>query len=119
MLYGVEFGSESNWSSLSGPEPLSLANETYQYLVFHNPQWDYKTFDPVKDVAVIYQVVTGTGIAEGRALPEFLTPRVRFPRLHKECWMRWRRGGLLVYSPIPLGGSRKRGMTLLGIMGSE
>ncbi|KAK3291435.1 uncharacterized protein B0H64DRAFT_409027 [Chaetomium fimeti] len=28
--------------------------------------------DPVKGAAVIYEVVTGTGVAEGRALPEFL-----------------------------------------------
>lgn len=48
---GLEPGSELGWDTLSGPQPLSLANETYQYLVFQDPSWDYRKFDPVRDVA--------------------------------------------------------------------
>jgi feruloyl esterase len=50
-LWGLEPGSESGWASLSGPQPLGLAVDTYQYLVFNDPQWDYHMLDPVKDVA--------------------------------------------------------------------
>ncbi len=50
-LYGVEPGSESGWASLSGPQPLGLAVDTYQYLVFNDPKWDYHTLDVEKDVA--------------------------------------------------------------------
>jgi feruloyl esterase len=50
-LWGLEPGSESGWASLSGPQPLGLAVDTYQYLVFNNPKWDYHSFDAAKDVA--------------------------------------------------------------------
>jgi feruloyl esterase len=50
-LYGLEPGSESGWASLSGPKPLGLAVDTYQYLVFNDPKWDYLSFDPTRDVA--------------------------------------------------------------------
>ncbi len=49
-LWGVEPGSEIGWSSLSGPQPLGLAVDTYQYLVFKDPKWDYHAFDAEKDV---------------------------------------------------------------------
>jgi feruloyl esterase len=50
-LYGLEPGSETGWATLSGPKPLGLALDTYQYLVFNDPKWDYLTFDASKDVA--------------------------------------------------------------------
>ena len=56
-LYGLEPGSETGWASLSGPKPLGLAVDTYQYLVFNNPQWDYLTLDPAKDVATADKVI--------------------------------------------------------------
>ena len=48
---GLERGSEMGWATLSGPKPMALAAETYQYLVFHDPNWDYKTFDAARDIA--------------------------------------------------------------------
>jgi feruloyl esterase len=48
---GLERGSELGWATLSGPKPMALAAETYQYLVFKNPSWDYLKFDPARDIA--------------------------------------------------------------------
>jgi feruloyl esterase len=48
---GLERGSELGWATLSGPAPMALAAETYQYLVFHDPNWDYLNFDPARDIA--------------------------------------------------------------------
>ena len=53
---GLERGSELGWATLSGPKPMALANETYQYLVFKNPKWDYLTFDPARDIALADKV---------------------------------------------------------------
>jgi feruloyl esterase len=53
---GLERGSELGWATLSGPQPMALAAETYQYLVFKNPNWDYLTFDPVRDIALADKV---------------------------------------------------------------
>ncbi len=50
VLWGLDPGSEAGWASLSGPQPLGIALETYQYLVYKDPKWDYKTLDPAKDV---------------------------------------------------------------------
>ncbi len=41
LFPGLERGSELGWATLSGPKPMALAAETYQYLVFKNPKWDY------------------------------------------------------------------------------
>jgi len=47
---GLEPGSETGWEMLAGPQPMSYAIEVYQDLVFQFLHWDYKTFDPAKDV---------------------------------------------------------------------
>jgi feruloyl esterase len=49
-LWGLEPGSEAGWASLSGPQPLGIALETYQYLVYKDPKWDFHSLDPAKDV---------------------------------------------------------------------
>jgi feruloyl esterase len=47
---GLEPGSEMGWATLSGPKPMDLAVETYKYLVFQDPKWDYLSFNPEADV---------------------------------------------------------------------
>jgi feruloyl esterase len=39
------------WSTLVGPRAMSLAVETYQYLVFKDPAWDYRAIDAQPDFA--------------------------------------------------------------------
>ena len=48
---GLERGSELGWSTLSAQKPMALAAETYAYLVFHDPSWDYLKFDVSRDIA--------------------------------------------------------------------
>jgi feruloyl esterase len=49
---GLERGSEMGWAALAGgPEPFSISVGHFKYVVFNNPQWDYKTLDFDKDVA--------------------------------------------------------------------
>jgi feruloyl esterase len=57
LFPGLERGSELGWATLSGPKPMALADETYRYLVFKNPKWDYRTFDPARDMAIADKVV--------------------------------------------------------------
>jgi feruloyl esterase len=57
---GLEPGSEMGWDTLSGKDPLSLANETYQYLVFQDASWDHRKFDPDHDVAQAEKVIGAT-----------------------------------------------------------
>jgi feruloyl esterase len=43
-------GSELGWAILAGPEPIRYSIETFQYLVFKNPNWDWHQFNPATDI---------------------------------------------------------------------
>ena len=43
-------GSELGWAILAGPEPIRYSTETFQYLVFKDPKWDWHRFDPATDI---------------------------------------------------------------------
>jgi Tannase and feruloyl esterase len=49
---GLEPGSEMGWAGLAGPTPFSAANDHYRFVVFNNPNWDFKTLDFDKDLAL-------------------------------------------------------------------
>jgi feruloyl esterase len=53
-------GSELGWVTHSGPEPSSYAVDIYRHTVFHNPEWDYRTFDLDRDVAFADRVAAAT-----------------------------------------------------------
>ena len=73
MLWGMEPGSESGWASLSGPQPLGIALDTYQYLVFNDPKWDYRTLDPAKDVPAAEKAIGATMNATDPNLKPFFS----------------------------------------------
>jgi len=52
LFHGLARGSERGWNMLSGDAPLSLAAETYGFLVFDDPNWDYREFDAERDFAI-------------------------------------------------------------------
>src|SRR5262249_55015021 len=49
---GFEPGNELGWARmLGGPEPFVTALDQFKYIVFGNPDWDWRTFDLERDVA--------------------------------------------------------------------
>jgi feruloyl esterase len=56
---GLEPGSEPGWSGLAGSSPLIIAATYFKYDVFKNPDWDFKTLDFDKDVAMIDKLDDG------------------------------------------------------------
>ena len=52
-------GSELGWAILAGPEPLRYAVETYQYLVFKDPNWDWHRFNPATDIDLALNIDDG------------------------------------------------------------
>jgi feruloyl esterase len=60
LFPGLEPGSELGWATLSGTQPMALAAETYQYLVFKDPNWDYLKFDAARDMATADKVIGPT-----------------------------------------------------------
>jgi len=56
MFPGFEPGSELGWSGMvAGPEPISIATGFFKYMVFGDPNWDFRTFDVDRDTRVADQ----------------------------------------------------------------
>jgi feruloyl esterase len=47
---GLEPGSELNWQTLGGLEPLGNATEAEKYVIHKDPNWDFHTFDLARDL---------------------------------------------------------------------
>lgn len=47
---GLEPGTELDWKMMvGGPEPGAISNGFFQYMVFDNPSWDFRTFNLQRD----------------------------------------------------------------------
>ncbi len=58
---GYAPGTELAWGGLvGGPEPTSTAIDQFKFVVFKNPNWDWRTFDLDRDVAIADKVDHGT-----------------------------------------------------------
>jgi feruloyl esterase len=49
---GWERGSELGWGVTAGPQPEGPAVDTYRYVVFENPNWDWHTLNFDSDIAL-------------------------------------------------------------------
>jgi len=71
---GLEPGSELGWAALAdGDEPSLYVRETFKYMIFKDPQWDYKTH-PVNfdtDVPLADKLDNGTVTAADANLKPF------------------------------------------------
>ncbi len=52
-------GSEPNWATLAGPEPISTAYEAFKYVVFKDPNWDAGRFNIATDVDAAIKLDAG------------------------------------------------------------
>jgi feruloyl esterase len=48
---GLALGSELDWRIWAGPQPLSIGLDYFRYVVFEDPQWDFRTLDFDRDIA--------------------------------------------------------------------
>jgi feruloyl esterase len=49
---GLEPGAELGWATLAGPEPFAATTDHFKYVVFKDPNWDWKTLNFDSDVAL-------------------------------------------------------------------
>jgi feruloyl esterase len=42
---GLAYGSELGWNTFGGQQPFGIATQMYQFMVFNDPNWDYKTLN--------------------------------------------------------------------------
>ena len=54
---GLEPGSELNWAGpAGGPEPLAVSGDLFKYVVFKDPNWDFRTFDLARDYEAVHKI---------------------------------------------------------------
>jgi feruloyl esterase len=55
-----EPGSELGWSILAGKQAASVASDSFTYVVYKNPAWDWKTMNLDSDVALLDKTENGS-----------------------------------------------------------
>ncbi|MEQ1574467.1 MAG: DUF6351 family protein, partial [Vicinamibacterales bacterium] len=54
---GLEPGSELAWGGpVGGPAPLAVGGDLFKFVVFKNPQWDFRTFDLARDYDAVHAI---------------------------------------------------------------
>ncbi|MBZ5608525.1 MAG: tannase/feruloyl esterase family alpha/beta hydrolase [Acidobacteriia bacterium] len=56
---GLEPGSELAWNVLAGPRPFGIGDDHFKYVVFKDPNWDYRTLNFDSDVALAEKTDNG------------------------------------------------------------
>jgi feruloyl esterase len=56
---GLEPGSELGWSTFGGAQPFGIGTQMFQFMVFKNPAWDYKSLNFDADMALVDQIEGG------------------------------------------------------------
>ena len=67
----LEPGSELGWAFKAGPQPNSMAVSYWRYVVFKDPNWDYKTFNFDSDLALADRIENGNLNATNPDLKSF------------------------------------------------
>lgn len=70
---GFEPGSELGWANHAGPQPLSYATDGFKYVVFKNPDWDFRTLNLDSDVTLADKIDNGTTSAMDPNLKQFFS----------------------------------------------
>src|SRR5262245_13977980 len=55
----LELGSEMGWNTFGGQQPFAIGVQMYQYMVFNDPKWDYKTLNFDSDMAKVDKLEAG------------------------------------------------------------
>ncbi len=54
---GLEPGSELNWTGpAGGTEPLAVSGDLFKFVVFRDPNWDFRKFDLARDYAAVRKI---------------------------------------------------------------
>ena len=56
---GLAYGSELGWNTFGAPQPFGIGAQMFQYLVFNNPTWDFKTLNFDEHMALVDKAEAG------------------------------------------------------------
>jgi feruloyl esterase len=69
---GHERGSELGWGTMAGARPFAIGLDHFRYVVFRDPNWDYRSLDFSKDAGLAERLDDGTINALDPNLKAFL-----------------------------------------------
>jgi len=80
---GFEPGSESGWGQfVAGPTPTTFATDLFKFVVFKNPDWDYKTLNFDSDIALADKIDNGTNNATDPNLKSYFERGAKLLQYH-------------------------------------
>jgi feruloyl esterase len=68
---GLEPGSELGWNTMAAQQPLDLGLDHFRYVVFNDPNWDYKTFNFDSDLALTAKMESVVNATDPNLKPFF------------------------------------------------
>jgi feruloyl esterase len=79
---GLADGSELGWATYGGPQPFGLGVQMFQYLVFNDPAWDYKTLNFGPHMATMRKAEAGVINASDPNLAAFFARGAKLIQYH-------------------------------------
>jgi len=79
---GHEPGSELGWNTMAGPQPLGLGLDLFKFIVFKDPNWDYRTFNFDSDMALTLKADGGVMNALDPNLKAFIAHGGKIVQYH-------------------------------------
>jgi feruloyl esterase len=68
----LAYGSELGWATFGAPQPFGIGVQMFQYLVFNDPKWDYKTLNFDSHMALVDKAEAGLINARDPNLTKFM-----------------------------------------------
>jgi feruloyl esterase len=59
IFQGLEYGSEMGWATFGGPQPFGIGTQMFQFMVFKDPNWNYKTLNFDTDMDTTARIENG------------------------------------------------------------
>lgn len=69
---GLAYGSELGWNTFAGQQPFGIAAQMFQFMVFNDPKWDYKTLNFDSHMAMVAKAEAGQIDAKSTDLKAFI-----------------------------------------------
>jgi feruloyl esterase len=79
---GMEPGSELGWAALAGPGAAAVATDTFTYIVYKDPNWDWRTMNPDTDTALADKIDNGLINATDPNLERFFSHKGKLIMYH-------------------------------------
>jgi feruloyl esterase len=79
---GLMPGSELGWATYGSPQPFGLGAQMYQHMVFKDPNWDYRTLNFDRDMALTDKMANGAIDALEPNLKRFFDRRGKIIHYH-------------------------------------